>query len=49
MHVDEYVLVIATSCMRYDVREYVQENSSRLNKVISSHVDLLKVEWAVLI
>jgi len=49
MHVDEYVLVIATSCMRYDVREYVQENSSRLNKVISSHVDLLKVERAVLI
>jgi hypothetical protein len=49
MHVDEYVLVIATSCMRSDVREYVQENSSRLNKVISSHVDLLKVEWVVLI
>ena len=23
MHVDEYVLVIATSCMRFDVREYV--------------------------
>jgi len=23
MHVDEYVLVIATSCMRFDVREHV--------------------------